>query len=111
MIAFVTEFIGTFVFLASILIASAYYPAVFVPLISVIALLAMMYFGINASGAHFNPAISTMMLVKGDLTVEKYIGYVVAQILGGLVALLWYHQMIKANPVGEVASIEPWLKK
>lgn len=98
MIAFVTEFIGTFIFLASILIASAYFPAVFVPIIAVVSLLAMIYFGMHTSGGHFNPAISTMMLVKGDLTVERYVGYIVAQILGGLVALLWFQQMLKTKP-------------
>lgn len=94
MLAFVTEFIGTFIFLAVILMASSH-PTFIQPIIIVIALLAMIYFGLSTSGGHFNPAISTMFLIKGDLSVEKYIGYIVAQILGALVALLWFHQAIK----------------
>jgi aquaporin Z len=98
MIAFLTEFIGTFIFLAVILMA-ANHPTFIQPVIIVIALLAMIYFGLNTSGGHFNPAISTMFLIKGDLSVEKYIGYIVAQILGALVALLWFHQTIKSKGI------------
>ena len=79
-----TEFIGTFVFLAVILTVGQ-------PIPIVIALLAAIYFGGSISGGHFNPAVSTMMMVKGSLSTEKYIGYVIAQILGGLVALLWWN--------------------
>ena len=77
------EFIGTFVFLSVIL-------AVGEPIPIVVALLAAIYFGGRISGGHFNPAISTMFLVKGTIGLEKYIGYVLAQILGGLVALMFY---------------------
>lgn len=79
-----TEFIGTFVFLAVILTVGQ-------PIPIVVALLAAIYFGGSISGGHFNPAVSTMMMVKGSLSTEKYIGYVIAQILGGLVALLWWN--------------------
>lgn len=86
----ITEFIGTFVFLSVIL-------AVGQPIPIVVALLAAIYFGGSISGGHFNPAISTMMMVKGALSTEKYIGYVIAQILGGLVALLWWNSVGNKN--------------
>ena len=98
MIAFLTEFVGTFVFIVSMLIASAYHPPVFQPIVSAVALLGMLYFAMYTSGGHFNPAVSTMLLVKGDLTVPKYVGYVAAQILGGLLALLWFQYTIKNKP-------------
>lgn len=79
----IVEFIGTFVFLAVVL-------AVGEPIPIVVALLAAIYFGGHISGGHFNPAISTMFLAKGTLSMEKYIGYVIAQVLGGLVALMFY---------------------
>lgn len=77
------EFIGTFVFLSVVLTVGQ-------PIPIVVALLAAIYFGGHLSGGHFNPAISTMFLAKGTLSVEKYIGYVLAQILGGLMALSFY---------------------
>lgn len=77
------EFIGTFVFLSVIL-------AVGEPIPIVVALLAAIYFAKGKSMANFNPAISTMLFAKGDMGLEKYIGYLVAQILGGLTALVFY---------------------
>lgn len=95
MLAFIVEFIGTFIFLTAVLMSSTYNPVAFRPIICVIALLAMIYFGMSVSGGHYNPAISTMMLVKGDITIERFAGYIVAQILGGLAALLWFLQTTK----------------
>lgn len=92
--AVVAEFIGTFVFLSVILTVGQ-------PIPIVIGLLAAIYFSGHISGGHCNPAVSTMMLAKGDLTLERYIAYVAAQILGGLVALLWWQSVPKsvATPV------------
>lgn len=78
------EFIGTFVFLSIILTVGQ-------PIPIVVGLLAAIYFGGNISGGHFNPAVSTMFLVKGNIGVEKYFGYVLAQVLGGLLALMFYN--------------------
>lgn len=77
------EFIGTFVFLLVILVVGQPIPIV------VGLLAAILAFG-NLSGGHFNPAVSTMMLAKGDINIMTYLMYVIAQVLGGLAALLWW---------------------
>lgn len=77
------EFIGTFVFLLVILVVGQPIPIVIGLLAAILA------FG-NLSGGHMNPAVSTMMLAKGDIDVMTYIMYIIAQILGGLAALLWW---------------------
>ena len=78
----ITEFIGTFIFLSVILATGEAIP---IGLSFAVAI----YFGGKISGGHFNPAVSTMMLMNGKLTIEKFAGYVIAQLLGGLVAL-WF---------------------
>ena len=78
----ITEFVGTFIFLSVILTTGEAIPIG-------LALAVVIFFGGKISGGHFNPAVSTMMLVNRKIGVEQYIGYVLAQILGGLVAL-WY---------------------
>ena len=83
MLNIVTEFIGTFIFLVVILTTGQAFPIG-------LALAVVIYFGGNISGGHFNPAVSTMMLVKGAIGIEKWIGYVIAQVLGGLLALMFY---------------------
>ncbi len=83
LLAILTEFIGTFIFLAVILTTGQAIPIA-------LALGTAIYFGGATSGGHFNPAVSTMMLAKGAISIETWISYVIAQVLGGLVALLWY---------------------
>jgi len=51
------------------------------------ALATVIYLGGATSGGHFNPAVSTMFFLKGDLDMMKLFGYVVAQVLGGVAAL------------------------
>jgi aquaporin Z len=77
------EFIGTFVFLSVILATGEAIPIA-------IALAASIYFCGHLTGGHFNPAVSTMFFAKGSITWELWTFYVVAQVLGGLVALLWW---------------------
>lgn len=81
--AILTEFVGTFVFLSVILSTGSAIPIA-------VALAAVIFFGGAVSGGHFNPAVSTMMWLKGAINAEKWAVYVIAQILGGLVALWWF---------------------
>ena len=48
-----------------------------------------MAYGIGqVSGYHINPAVSFGVLVAGRMTVEKFITYVVAQVLGDIAGAL-----------------------
>lgn len=76
----IVEFVGTFIFLAVILATGEALP------IS-LALATVIYLGGATSGGHFNPAVSTMFFLKGDLDMMKLLGYVAAQVLGGAAAL------------------------
>lgn len=92
MITFVTELVGTFVFISVILMTGEAIPIG-------IALTAAIYFGGSISGGHFNPAVSTAKLVNGDLTPQRFIMYVAAQILGGLTALFFYKSRARRNKI------------
>lgn len=74
------EYIGTLLFLLVVLIVGK-------PILIAGGLLIVLLLIGSISGGHLNPAISTIMFVKGDINLEKYILYVIAQILGGLTAL------------------------
>lgn len=80
----IVEFLGTFFFLSVILATGQAVPIG-------LALLTAIYFGGHISGGHFNPAVSTMMAVKGAIGWDKFLGYIVAQVLGGLVALYFFN--------------------
>ena len=85
--AVITEFIGTFFFLSIILTSGQAIPIG-------IALAAAIYFGGSISGANLNPAVTAMFYAKGTISLEKCITYIIAQVVGGLLALLWYKSTV-----------------
>ncbi len=55
------------------------------------------------SGAHFNPLVSLLMCVRGDLSWKALPGYVVAQFAGAILGVFATHAMF-GIPILEVAS-------
>jgi glycerol uptake facilitator-like aquaporin len=45
------------------------------------------------SGAHFNPAVSLVFALKGELTPRDALGYVAAQVVGGIAGTMIAHAM------------------
>lgn len=84
MLALVSEFLGTFFFLSAVLVSGKAIPIV-------ITLLAAIFVFGAFSGAHFNSAITVMMMVAKKISVPVGLMYIVAQILGGLSALVFYN--------------------
>jgi aquaporin Z len=84
MINYLVEFIGTFVFLSIILNVAG--KSAMAPLFIGLGLTAAILLGGHISGGHFNPAVSTMMLLKKSLSLNDYVPYVAAQLLGGVAA-------------------------
>ena len=88
MIKYLVEFIGTFVFLSVILSQGQALPIV-------IALAAAIFFGGSISGGHFNPAVSFMMHVNNTLPLEDFLFYVVSQLAGGFIALMFFKNFVQ----------------
>lgn len=84
--AIVAEILGTFFFLSIILSAVA--DSSYGPIAIAVGLLAAIYFGGKISGGHYNPAVSIMMYFKGNINIITAFAYIIAQIIGGLLALL-----------------------
>lgn len=49
-----------------------------------LAIVAAAYVIGNISGCHVNPAVSLAMLIKGEINLGEFIGYVIGQVLGAL---------------------------
>lgn len=83
----VVEFIGTFflVFTVGMAVASG---SPLAPLAIGFSLMVMIFAGGHISGGHFNPAVSTAVFVRGKLTSSELVGYIVVQIVAGIVAAL-----------------------
>ena len=80
---FLIEFLGTLFFLFTIISTGN-------PLAIGASLALAIYLGGKISGGNFNPAVSVMMVVAGKLSKQDLIGYILAQILGGLAAFELY---------------------
>ena len=85
------ELFGTFLFLFIILKSNAFGNVQ--PLVIATGLLAAILFGGSISGGHFNPAVSTMLFLKDSsaFPLSNLALYVVAQILGGIGALMYFN--------------------
>ena len=79
----IAEIIGTFIFFSGLLAIAPY--GIFA---GGIGLIAGIYLSAKISGGHLNPAFSTIMAIRGDITPITAIAYIAAQIIGGILALL-----------------------
>ncbi len=81
------EFIGTFflVFTIGMAVATA---GALAPLAIGAVLMVMVFAGGHISGAHYNPAVSTAVFVRGKITSNEYVAYVVTQVAAAIVAAL-----------------------
>ena len=83
---YITEFIGTF-FLVLIVGMNSFAGGANLLAIGSI-LMVMIYAGGHISGAHYNPAVTLGVLIRGRISTGDAIGYMVAQIAGAAVAAL-----------------------
>src|SRR5215813_14458469 len=84
---YLTEFTGTF-FLVFTIGCSVLVGTPMAPLAIGASLMVMVYMGGHISGAHYNPAVSLGLVLRGSFAASEYGAYVVAQLLGAIVASL-----------------------
>ena len=51
-----------------------------------LTLVVVIIFGMNASGAHYNPVVSLIMMFDGKLSNNDTILYIASQLIGGFAA-------------------------
>lgn len=84
---FISELIGTFIFLSTIIVVVNYLkPNVNFLKIGLALSISIVIFG-QISGGHFNPAVSYMFYINKDLTTKEFFFYIIAQIIGATIAL------------------------
>ena len=84
---YVTEFVGTF-FLVLTIGLTAMNGTPMAPLAIGSVLMAMVYMGGHISGAHYNPAVSLAILIRGKMAARDLVPYVLAQLSGAILASL-----------------------
>lgn len=90
-----TEFIGTFF----LVMGAAFGGGVGAAL----ALMVMIYAGGHISGAHYNPAVSLAVYIRGKISIGDMIGYWMSQIAGALAAALVVAYVFEKEGAGACA--------
>jgi aquaporin Z len=80
-----TEFIGTY-FLVLVIGLAVTGSVAMGPLAIGVVLAVAVYMGGHVSGAHYNPAVSTAVVLRGAMPKGDFVPYVLAQLLGSLAA-------------------------
>ncbi len=89
----ITEFIGTFFLVLTIALA-VMGEVEMAPLAIGSVLMVMVYMGGHVSGAHYNPAITLAVWLRGKLPAAEIVPYIAAQLAGAFVAALVAHAVL-----------------
>ena len=96
---YITEFIGTFFLVLVIGLTGG---QDYAPIAIGTILIVMVYMGGHISGAHYNPAVSIAMIIRGLLSVKEAIKYIISQIAAAILAAFLVNWL-----GGEVMRIAP----
>jgi len=66
--------------------------------------MAILYYGSHISGGHYNPAVTTAVFVRGKMDLLEALKYILAQIVGALLAL-WLYAAATGNVFSHEAAV------
>lgn len=93
----ITEFAGTFVFLTVIALSGN--AGQLAPVAIGLALTAMVYMGGHVSGAHYNPAVTFALWLRGVISVATLARYWATQLAAGMLAF-WFGFLLSGSTPG-----------
>lgn len=98
---YLTEFLGTFFLLLLICFANVNAPVGFAPMVIGLGLIALVHMGAPISKAHYNPAVTLGVLMRGSMDRAEALAYIISQLLGALLAAFVFYQLSgSAMPIG-----------
>lgn len=95
---YITEFVGTFFLMLIILLAKD-------PLAIGTILMAMIFAGAHISGAHYNPAVTLAVLLRGRIGAMESAGYIITQLAAAAAGALVAGYLIPDVPVTQPMQI------
>lgn len=99
---FLTEFIGTFFLVLIVGLAGGIAPG-FAPIAIGGVIMVMIYAGGHISGAHYNPAVTAAILIRGKIAAPEAIAYIIFQLAAAALASLVAAKIFAAGGNGESA--------
>jgi len=100
---YITEFIGTFFLILTIGMTVLGGKGDFAPIAIGSILMTMVFAGAHISGAHYNPAVTLAVLLRGRIGLADAVGYWIVQILAAIVAAYGVQYFVP-NSVPEVGA-------
>ena len=85
---YLVEFIGTFFLVLTIVVTVAGGAGAMAPVAIGSILMVMIYAGGHISGAHYNPAVTLGVCIRGACPWSDAPGYMIAQVVGGVLAAI-----------------------
>ncbi len=100
------EFIGTFFLVFTVGTATARInPASpLAPLAIGSVLMVMIFAGGHVSGGHYNPAVSTGVMIRGKLSQQEWVAYIVTQLMAGVIGGLLASAVAGHQSAGTLAG-------
>jgi aquaporin Z len=101
------EFIGMFLFVFTVGMAtepSNHSGATLAPIAIGSVLMVLVFAGGHVSGGHYNPAVSTAVLIRGAMKAHEYVAYLLTQFLAAVLAGLLVRGIGGKQTVGATAS-------
>lgn len=100
----ITEFIGTFFLTLTICTAAAFGTAgSYAPFAIASTLMVMIYAGGHVSGAHYNPAVTISIYLRGACDKSEVAPYIVSQVVAGVMGAMVASNVLM--PDGEVGPL------
>ena len=111
---YLVEFIGTFFLVLVICLTGKDGGNMMAPIAIGAVLMVMVYMGGHISGAHYNPAVTIAILIRGKIGMKDSLLYIVSQILGAFAAamlfnLIWGVSIGGPRPNVEINIMKPLL--
>lgn len=103
---YLTEFIGTFFLVLTIgCTVLTREPGIIPPLAIGAALMVMVFAGGHISGAHYNPAVTLAVFLRGRLAAADVVPYMAAQVIGAAAAAMAVGFLAGSGTPMEIANV------
>ena len=100
-----TEFIGTFFLSLTICTAAVYGSAgEYAPFGIASTLMVMIYAGGHISGAHYNPAVTVSIYLRGACEKDEVLPYIASQVIGAISAALIVENLLFPDALSPLAT-------
>ena len=100
-----TEFIGTFFLSLTICTAAVYGEAgEYAPFGIASTLMVMIYAGGHISGAHYNPAVTVSIYLRGACEKDEVLPYIASQVIGAISAALIVENLLFPDALSPLAT-------